>query len=154
MTLTQVCEAVASVLAAVELPSESAAPTKRVNKAFEVPPPKALTLKGQVPCFMVWADSIPERLRLGDSVEVNQTLQIDFFGEDVANGLRYAREFFDATCKAINDQQRAGTRFGELVDYVGDPRTERPQEALMEWAGLGFPGWRLYLDLQWFEDVS
>ena len=70
------------------------------------------------------------------------------------DGLRFAREFFDAANRAISDQQRAGTRFNETVDLVSDLRTERPQEALMEWGGLGFPGWRAYLDLQWFEDVS
>ncbi|MGE0057005.1 MAG: hypothetical protein AB7P33_09850 [Dehalococcoidia bacterium] len=154
MALAQVCMEVAKVLAAIELPADSAAKKKKPHEVFEIPPGSNVMLTSKVPCFIVWADAVPERLRMGNLVEVNQTLQIDFYGETGDNGLRFAREFFDAASRAVNDQQRAGTRFNESVDLVGDLRTERPQEAAMEWAKATYPGWRAFLDLQWFEDVG
>lgn len=152
MGLTAVIEEVAKVLEAIELPADSALRDKRVNRVYPEPP-KGTSIAGTVPCFIIWADASPERLRMGNLVEVNQTLQLDFFGPDTDLTLRYAREYFDATMRAIHDQQRAGTRFNESVDLV-EPRTERPQEASMLWGNVSYPGFRIFLDLQWFEDVS
>ena len=151
MSLTAVMEAIAELEAGIELPGASELEQATIKKAYTVPPLRNQALVS-LPCFINWPDAIPDDLRMGNFVETNLTVQVDFFGPNTDQGARYAYEYFDATLAAFRAQQPAGQRLGGAVDYL-TVRTERPMVATLEWAGQGYPGFRLYLDLILFETV-
>lgn len=107
-----------------------------------------------LPCFINYPDELRDELRMGNFCEKNVSVQVDFYGprnfDDVTQELVVA--YWDATLAALRSQQPADQRLGGTVDYLS-VRAERPMVATMEWNGIGYPGFRMYVDLQIFETV-
>lgn len=118
-------------------------------RVYKICPPRSRPLSERA-VFMNWPDAITE-LRMGDFREDNFTVQIDFFATD-ANSDRaadIALAFFDATWLAFDAQRVAGARLGNTVDFL-ELRAERPALEILEWAGKGYPGFHLFLDVVMF----
>lgn len=156
MTSLAVMTAVATVEESIQLPSTVVTAHglnryKAVKKAYTNGPDKGASLTN-LPCFINWFDSEPEALRMGNFVEHHESIQVDFYGEDSDLGRIYVQAFYDATVAEFLSQQPAGRRFGGAVDMV-DFRFDSPGIAPLEWNGLSYPGFRIYLDLIRFESV-
>lgn len=154
MSLQSVMAAIKSVEEAIELPDSvvramNAARFQRPAQIYELPP-RAKNLVA--PCFMNWPDAAAE-LRMGDMREDNISVQVDFFGPASHDGTAIALAYFDATWAAFDAERVVGRRLRETVDYF-DMRAERPMISTMEWNGLGYPGFRIYLDLVLFTEVA
>lgn len=156
MTALAMMQAIATVEESIELPAAVVSANglnnfKSVKKAYINGLDKSTNLTN-LPCFINWYDAEPTLLRLGNFVEHNETVQVDFYAEDSDRGRLYAMAFYDATVAAFINQQTSSKRFGSTVDHISI-RSDSPAIATMEWNGLSYPGFRLFLDLQRFETV-
>lgn len=155
MSLLTAMRAIQEVEAAIELSAAVKSSLKlqsgRVKRAYVVAPASNRTLT-DLPCFINWPDAMPEHLRMGNFVERAFSVQVDFYAEADDSGGEVALAFFDATLAAFEAQQPANRRFGGTVSYVG-LRAERPLIETLEWAGSGYPGFHLFLDIVLLETV-
>lgn len=126
----------------------------KVKRAYNVRPAQSKVL-ADLPCFMNVYDDFTDLDGIGSVKEGAHSIQVDFFAHsadsDVAEEI--ALKFWDVTRRAFLAQKVAGHRFNETVDYF-NLRAERPAVATLEWGGLGYPGFRFYLDITSFEDVN
>lgn len=104
-----------------------------------------------LPCFINWPDAGLEA-RMGNFREDNLTVQVDFYGPANHKGAEIALAFFDATWRAFDAQRPAAQRLGGTVDFL-TLRAERPLLETLEWNGLGYPGFHIFLDLVLLETV-
>jgi len=156
MTALAVMQAILTVEEAIVLPAAVVSANKlnnykSVKKAYIHGPGKGESLTN-LPCFINWFDAEAQVLRMGNFVEHNETVQVDFYAEDSDLGKLYALAFYDATVAAFLNEQGVTKRFSSTVDNI-NIRSDSPAIATMEWNGAGYPGFRLYLDLQRFETV-
>lgn len=114
--------------------------------AYLITPDKNVKISAKV-TFMNWPDAAKE-LRMGSDQENGWTIQIDCLVKDADydQGAAIALAFFDATWAAFTAQQPATARLGGIVDYIG-LRAERPLLETIEWGGIGFPGFHMFLDI-------
>lgn len=97
--------------------------------------------------FMNWPDTAGEQ-RMGHDREDAFTVQIDCLVDDgnLETASDIALAMFDAAWAAFDEQRESSKRLGQSVDYL-TLRSERPMIELIEWGGLSYPGFHLFLDL-------
>lgn len=127
----------------------------KVKRAYTVGPAGDQT-PNDTPCFMNLLLPGTE-LRMGNRREDNYTVQVDFFGpsdfSEEAQALAIA--YYDATWKVFDAQRPAAQRFGGAVNGQINLRTEDPipLDQAPE-TSRGHAGFRMYLDIQTFTDVT
>ena len=156
MTALAMMQAIVAVETAIDLPAAVVSANglnryKAVKSAHIHGADKGTSLN-DLPCFVNWYEQEPEALRLGNLVEHHETVQVDFYAEDSDLLRIYAMAFYDATMAAFHAQEPYNRRFSGTVDLV-NVRADSPAIATMDWNGLSYPGFRMYLDLVRFETV-
>lgn len=148
MSLNSFLDQLVKVEEAITLPASSSRQRKTIVKAYREPPNgQSLT---NLPCFLNWFDGLSEELRLGNFTEAHETIRVEFYAPISDMGSRYVTEFYDATLAAFRAQQPYNRRFGNTVGFVSI-RSEGLQE--LTWGGLGYAGFRMFLDVIVFETV-
>lgn len=104
--------------------------------------------------FMHWPDAAAE-FRLGNNREDLITVQIDCLVNDSSpdSAADIALSFFDKAWAAFDAERPAGRRLNGTVAYL-TIRSQRPMFEAIEWAGRGYPGFHLFLDLVLFDEEA
>ena len=117
---------------------------------YRIAPARNVKLSTMV-TFMNWPDAAHEA-RLGPTREDDYTIQVDCL-VDVSNadiGANIALSLFDQAWQTFDRERVAGRRLNNTVSFL-TLRSERPMIELLEWGGLSYVGFHIFLDVQDFE---
>lgn len=152
MTLSAVMTALKNLeetfVIASPVPVSLAAKNLRV---FKVAPSRSVKLTSRV-TFMNWPDASSEA-RMGPTREDSYSIQVDCLVDvsDADVGADIAMAMYDVALAQFDLQREAAHRLAQTVSYL-TVRSERPLIELIEWAGLGYVGFHLFLDVTLFEE--
>lgn len=158
MGLREMMTALKELEESIELPqkvaSELGMNSRSVARAYLIAPGRARKLN-DVPCFINWPDTAEDLGGFGtEAQESRHSIQIDFYGKpDPDAGAEMAAAFFDATYEALKAERPVGRRLKGSCDFL-TLRGERPLIETLEWAGDGYPGFHLFLEVTLFERIE
>lgn len=119
-------------------------------RVYTISPGRAEKLSSTVN-FMHWPDAASEE-RMGPTREDHYSIQIDCLVNvaEVDVGADIALAMFDLYWPILDRERVASRRLSSTVDYF-TMRAERPMVEIIEWAGLAYPGFHIFLDIVDFE---
>lgn len=119
--------------------------------AYKFAPSRSVALS-TLATFMNWPD-VAREARMGTMREDGFTVQIDCLINvaDADTAADIAIAIFDQLWALFDRERVAGRRLNNTVSFL-ELRAERPLLETIEWAGSGFPGFHMFLDIVDFEE--
>lgn len=125
-----------------------------LQRAYLLRPDRGKGL-ADLPCIINLPDASTDIGGLGQKNEESRySVQMDFYAPNSDVGPLMALAFFDLLSHELRRQRRSDLRIGGTVEGDLAVRAERPLLETLEWNGLGYPGFHLFLDFTCFEDLT